>query len=166
MLGRIRTGNPADTFRRIGLWLCSFVVAVTLLSLLCCLPFSFRSFAVIFQFTSVLRWFLSLVLQITTILALPVWLLYLPFVVAVKDAEGPRLWIILTSGTLIGPACLTILGLILQLGGGDAHSIWHGDGGISLGIVQSMPLAFGVGFVSASLYVIGLRAIHRRSEAT
>jgi hypothetical protein len=152
------------TYRRIGLWLCAFLISVILFSLLCCLASLFRSFSVVFQFTAMLQSFL-VVLKVTTILALPVWLLCLPFVVLFKDAEQRRPWIMVMSGTLIGPACLIILGLILQLAGRDAHMIWQGDG-IDLGIVPSIPFALGLGFLSASLYVIGLRVISRRSTAT
>ena len=52
---------------------------------------------------------------VTMTLALPIWCLYLPFVIALKDAEEWRIWIILFSGILIGPASLASWGLILQL---------------------------------------------------
>jgi hypothetical protein len=55
--------------------------------------------------------------------ALPVWFLYLPFTVKLKDAEDRRIWIILVSGILIGPLALTVWCLILQLLGGDARAI-------------------------------------------
>lgn len=120
-------GRSHDTVTRIGLWFCSFAVSVTLFSLLCCLPVVFRSFAILLQFTTILRTFFS-VLQFMTMTALPAWFLYLPVVIAFKDAEQRRLWILMTSGTLIGPACLIVLGLIVQLRGGDAHMIRKGTG--------------------------------------
>ena len=99
------------------------------------------------------------------ITALPAWFLYLPVGLAFKDAEQRRLWIILTSGTLIGPACLIVLGVIVQLRGGDVHMIWQGDGGESLGIVEFIPFALGLGFLTASVYVIGLKVMRGRSTS-
>jgi hypothetical protein len=59
------------------------------------------------------------------IFALPFWCLYLPFVIALKDAEQRRIWTILFSGILIGPASVAVWCLILQIRGGDLHKIWQ-----------------------------------------
>jgi hypothetical protein len=67
------------------------------------------------------------VFRVTMMLAFPAWCLYLPFVIALKDAEERRIWTILISGILIGPASLALWFLILVLRGGDPHTIWRGD---------------------------------------
>jgi hypothetical protein len=53
-------------------------------------------------------WSIIVILRVTMIFAFPFWYLYLPFVIALKDAEERRIWIILLSGTLIGPASLAL----------------------------------------------------------
>lgn len=164
MLDTTRNGNPADVFKRIGLWLCSLSVSVISFALVFSVPVPLQPLLIPFQFTTLLRVFFFN-LQLMTIYALAVSVFFLPFLVALKDAEQRRLWMILASGTLIGPACLMLLGLIVQLRGGDPHMIWNGDG-ISLGIVPSIPFALGLGFLTASLYVIGLKVINRRSKGS
>lgn len=150
MTERVTRDYRVRIFRRVGLWFGSFIISVTLSSLLCCLSnLSLGSCSGVFLFT--------------TVLALPAWFLYLPFVLALKDAEEGRIWTILTIGTLIGPAYLAVFGVIMQLRGGNVHRIWQGDGGIDLGIVQSLPFALAVGFLTTGLYVIGLKVIHRRA---
>jgi hypothetical protein len=58
--------------------------------------------------------------------ALPVWCLYLPVVIAVKDAGYLRIVTILFSGSLIGPVSPGVWCLILELKGGNEEMIWHG----------------------------------------
>jgi hypothetical protein len=100
--------------------------------------------------------------------AFPVWCLYLPFVIALKDAEERRMWITLVSGILIGPASVALWGLILLRRGGDPHEIWYGDpllcalGGIGAGMV----FALIVGFLTISSYVIALKVLYRPSTAS
>ena len=153
-------GTSTNTFRRIGLWFGSLLVAVTLFSLLFCLFFGrggFRRIGPVF-----------LVFRVAMMFALPVWCLYLPLVIALKDAEGRRIWTILVSGILIGPASLALWGLILLLRGGDPHMIWYGDpllctlGGIEAGMV----FALIVGFLTTSSYVLALKGPYRRSTAS
>ena len=103
-----------------------------------------------------------LVCRITLMFALPVWFLYLPFTVKLKDAEGRRIWIILVSGILIGPLALTVWCLILQLLGGDAHAIWQGDP-LFASTAACMIFASVVGFLATSIYGISLKAIYRLS---
>jgi hypothetical protein len=142
-----------NTLRRIGLWFGSLLLSATLFSLL-------FSGARIFGDGSVL-----LIFRVTMIFALPIWCLYLPFVIALKDAEQRRIWTILFSGILIGPTSLAVWCLILQLRGGDPHKIWQGDLLIGLGCITAMVFALIVGFLTASFYVIALRILHRRSTA-
>jgi hypothetical protein len=149
--------NLMNTLRRIGLWFGSLLVSVTLFSLLVTLHFSGPGF---FRAGSVLLTF-----RVTMIFAFPVWCLYLPFVIALKDAEERRGWTILFSGLLIGPASLALWGLILQLRGGDPHKIWHGDP-LAFGLNGAMLFALIVGFLTTSFYVIALKVLHRRPTAT
>jgi hypothetical protein len=95
--------------------------------------------------------------------AIPVWCLYLPFVIALKDAEGRRRWIILLSGILMGPTSLALWGLTLQLRGADPHNIWQGDPLIGLGGIAAMIFAAIVGFLTTSFYLIALRVLRRRT---
>lgn len=140
-------------FTRIGLWFGSFVVAVTLFSLLCCLSsLSLDPFRGILLFTA--------------FLALPVCFLNLPFAVALRNADSWRMWAILVCGALSGPVFLLALGVIMQLRGGNVHLIWQGDRGLDIGIVPSIPFADGLGLLTAGLYVLGLKAIQRRSTST
>jgi hypothetical protein len=107
--------------RRMGLWFGSLLLGITLFSLLMTMSPLFgisRSF----QVGAVL-----LIFRITMGFAFPAWCLYLPLVMAFKDAEEKRLWTLLVSGILIGPASLVLWGLILQVRGGDPQKIWHGD---------------------------------------
>ena|ERR1035437_101727 len=89
-----------DILRRICLWFGSLMLSITLFSLF------FYGYAI-------------LIFRITMIFAFPVWCLCLPFVIAFKDVEKRRPWILLLGGTLIGPASLALWCLILQLRGGD-----------------------------------------------
>jgi hypothetical protein len=135
-----------NALKRIGLWFASLLLAVTFFSLL------FKAGAFI-------------VFRVTMMLAFPVWCLYLPFVIALKDAEGWRMWTIMLSGTLIGPASLALWFLILVLRGGDPLTIWRGDPlGGSYGAV--MIFALFVGFLTTSFYVTTLKLLHREPTTT
>ena len=101
-----------------------------------------------------------LVYRITMMFALPVWFLYLPFTVKLKDAEDRRIWIILVSGILIGPLSLTIWCLILQLRGRDARTIWQGDP-LAPSTAACMMFASVVGFLATAIYAISLKVIYR-----
>lgn len=151
--------RSTNTSRRIGLWLCSLIVSVTLFSLIFSLSITSASS---FRVELVL-----IVFRVTMMFALPAWCLYLPFVIAFKDAEGRRIWTILVSGILIGPVSLGLWGLILLLRGGDPHAIWYGDPllGVAGGIGAGMVFALIVGFLAISLYVSALRILYHRSTA-
>jgi hypothetical protein len=139
-----------DISRRIGLWFGSLILSITLFSLL--LPLLWNSWggAVTFLF------------RVTMIFAFPVWCLCLPFVIAFKDAEKRYPWILLLGGTLIGPALLALWCLILQLRGGDPHTIWYGDPLAGPAVLPWIS-ALIVGFLTTSIYLVSLRALHRSS---
>ena len=147
--------NLTNASRRIGLWLGSLLLVVTLFSLLFNLVFNRAAFNWV---DSVL-----LIFRVTMIFALPVWCLYLPFVIALKDAEERRIWTILFRGILIGPASLALWCFTLQLSGDDPHRIWQGDPLIGMGGIAAMLFALIVGFLTTSFYVIALKVLHRRS---
>ncbi len=134
-----------STWRRIGLWLASVVLSVALFSLWLGQG-SPAGFLFIFR--------------ITMMFALPVAFLYLPFVLKLKDAEGPRIWKILGSGILMGPAYLLLLGFILELLGHDPHMVWQGDG-LDWGVVQCIIPALFVGCLTTLFYAIALKSAHR-----
>ena len=99
------------------------------------------------------------VFRTTMMFALPVWLLYLPFVVFCKDAEQWRILILLVSGVAIGPASLVVLRCFSQLRGGNVHQVWIGDGE---GFIPCMVFAAIVGVWTTGLYVTALKVIHLR----
>lgn len=134
------------TFSRIGLSFGCLFLSALLFSL---------SFSGLFRTGSFVP-----VFHVTMVFALPVWCLYLPFVVALKDASR-RIWTILLSGTLIGPASLAFWCLILQLRGGAPSEIWHGDPLSGIGGIAAMIYALIVGFLTTSLYVLALRVDYR-----
>ncbi|MBV9267766.1 MAG: hypothetical protein JO061_16475 [Acidobacteriaceae bacterium] len=132
---------------RIGAWAGAFAFSTTLFSLLCCFRGSFRSF--------------TFIVLVTTKVAFPAWVLFIPFIVGFKHLEGRRLWIILSAGTLIGPLYLLVVGVISQLGRGDVQTIWQGDG-IGLGIFGVLPIALGISFVTTALYLLAMKTISYR----
>lgn len=145
--------NAFDTLARVGVWLGSLLLSVALFSLSLSLFPCWRGGA-------------PLIFYVTLIFALPVWCLYLPIVVALKNAEDWRMWIILVSGILIGPASVAVRGLMLLQWGGDPQEIWHGDpllggaGGVGVGMISALI----VGFLAASSYGIALKVLHHRRE--
>lgn len=140
--------------RRIGLWFISLFLAVALFSML----FSLLSGG--FHLDA-----LVLIFRITMLFALPVWCLFLPVVIAVKDAEGRRFIVILLSGSLIGPVAVLLSCFIQQQRGGNQQLIWYGDPLAGLGGISGMVYALIVGFLTTSFYVIALKVLHRRSTA-
>ena len=130
---------------RIGLWFGCLFFSVALLSLL----------------LSSLGASAYVVFRVTMMFALPVACLYLPFVIALKDAEGRRIWTILLSGILIGPAVPGLLGLFLQLRGQlrgeDVHKVWQGEPLTGVGLGSAMIYALIVGFMTTACYVIVLK---------
>ena len=151
-----------DGFRRIGLSLAALLLSSAVWSLISNVQFPFLYiFIGSFPFEFHHRSFIYLFFLIVKV-SLPIWFLYLPFVLALKDAEERRLWTTLASGILIGPVCLAICGLILELRAEDAYQIWRAPI-LGFGVSQSIPFAFAMGFVTTGLYVIGLKLIHQRN---
>jgi hypothetical protein len=99
-----------NALKRTGLWIGSLLLSVTFFSLFFGLLQSKLSSA-------------PIVFRVTILLALPVWCLYLPFVILIKDAEQWRSWILLISGVLIGPAAIASVALVSQLRGGNVDAI-------------------------------------------
>lgn len=97
------------------------------------------------------------------IFAFPVSLLYLPAVIFIRDAKKERLWQILVSGILIGPACMALWGLILTLRGGDPHSLWQGDG-LGPGLAAGLVFALIVGSLTITFYLIALKLLSKTGE--
>jgi len=128
-----------NVIQRIGLWFCSLLLGVSI-------------FSVFFGGAALV------VFRVAMMFAFPVAVLYLPVVVALRNAEQERIWTILISGLLVGPASLAVWGLILQAKGRDAHMVWIGDG-IDWGVVPCMPLAAVVELLTIALYVAGLKIV-------
>jgi Na+-driven multidrug efflux pump len=155
---------PADTARnkirlswRIGLWFAALLVAVTGFALLISSPWSrnLRDSEDLF----------SIVFRVAMIFAFPVACLYLPLVIALKDAAKRRLWILLISGALIGPVCMAFWDAVLVLSGREsAHEAWYGDPLVGLGTPASMLLALIVGSATTILYVASLRILFKPEQ--
>jgi hypothetical protein len=143
-----------NTLKRTCLWIGSLFLSVTFFSLLFGLLQSNLSTA-------------PVIFRVTMLLALPVWCLYLPFVILIKDAEQQRSWVLLVSGILIGPATIACVALVSQLRGGDVETIWKGDPLTGLGAGSGMIYGAVVGFITTVIiYVIALKTFTRRSAAT
>ena len=135
--------------RNIGLWILSLLLSISLFSLVFGQLNGTASFVFIFR--------------ITSIFALPVACLYLPIVLAVRDAEEGRMRVIVGTGLLIGPVCIALWGLIQQVRG--ESSVWTGDG-IGLGIVACLFLALVVGLLATMFYITGLKVTYRLTTST
>ena len=109
------------------------------------------------------------VFRVALKIALPVWCVWLPFVIAAKnregrDTEGRKIWIILLSGILVGPASIAVWSLIRLLRGANPQMVWHGDPllGELGGGIACMIFALIVGSFTSLFYVAALKALHRR----
>lgn len=140
-----------DALRRIGLCFGSLLVSIVIFSFFYSLLTGPREY---FQAET-----FFLVFRITMIFAAPAWCLYLPFVIALRDAEERRIWTIVVSGILIGPASLLAWGLLLQLRGDDPDTIW-GDP-LAPGLGACLTFAFFVGSLTTCFYVVGLKLLTR-----
>lgn len=96
----------------------------------------------------------------TPVFALPAWCLYLPVVTALKDAEGRRVWIILSGGTLIGPLSLLLWGTGVWLHSVNSQGLW--DSGVLP--VSFLVYAAIVGLLTTCAYVYGLKILHGRRK--
>jgi hypothetical protein len=101
---------------------------------------------------------------ITMMFAFPVWCLYLPFIFSLRDVEGWRSALLLLAGILIGPAALTVWGLIhLPMGENLFQRFWDGDPETSGGGGgYFMIFASVVGFLTSAIYVLFLKFAHSR----
>lgn len=97
------------------------------------------------------------VFPVTLLFASPVWLLSLPLVVALRDAEGWRGWVILITGVSLGPAFLLIWSLIAQPSGG--HLTWEREGFFLISALM-------ISFLTTLFYVLTLKFTHRRFMAS
>jgi hypothetical protein len=140
--------NLMHTLGRIGLWFGSLLLSVALFCLL------FSGGVTIFPF-----------FRVTVRFALPAWCLYLPLVIAIKDADEGRLRALLFIGILIGPASVVLWSLILQLRGSDPLTIWHGDPLTGVGGISGSIFALIVGSLTTCFYVTALKVLYRRSTA-
>ena len=137
--------------RRVMLSLACVPLAITVLFFL-----SIRS--VIGHHTQPLEQFLrnsAEIFPVYFLFALPGWLVALPFVILIKNAEGWRAWAILITGVSIGPGLILLPGLI----GAHGRFTWPGD---SFALAASLCVSF---FTTIS-YILALRFAHRRSVAS
>ncbi len=141
-----RAGHFISTWRRVGLWFGSLLLAVALFSLLFILHGSRPGY---FQVEGVF-W----VFCITFTFAFPVWCLYLPVVIKLNDAEGRRLWAILGSGVLIGPVAFALYDFLYHLGGGEP------DDPLAPSMTECVFFALIVGSLTTIFYVIALK-VHK-----
>jgi hypothetical protein len=142
--------------RRVGLSFVCLLLADALFSLLFALLGAMGGSASISLAVPVFR--------VALRIALPVWCVWLPFVIAAKDTEGHKIWTILLSGILVGPASIALGSLILLLRGADPQMVWHGDpllGELGGGIAD-MIFALIVGSFTSIFYLAALKALHRR----
>ncbi|MBE7543803.1 MAG: hypothetical protein HS123_15705 [Solibacteraceae bacterium] len=95
----------------------------------------------------------------TMTIAVPVWFLYLWLVLALEDAEGWRFWVILATGTLIGPVSQGVwVSAIERL---DPHRSGRRPL-IGLGLGARMVFAMIVGCMTSAFYGLALRRMHLR----
>ncbi|HEX6771777.1 MAG TPA: hypothetical protein VF126_07110 [Acidobacteriaceae bacterium] len=142
---------------RIGLWFVCLPLAICLFSLLLS---RFLLDGVGFG----KLWFMLPIFRATMKCALPIWCLCLPVVVAVKQAQGWKMWTLLPVGSLIGPLAVGIWFLLLQVGGASPQPMWQGDPlmGWVGSAITGMIFALVIGVLTSSLYLIGFKILHRR----
>ncbi len=95
------------------------------------------------------------IFKVTMILALPVWLINLPFLFLLKNVDRHHRWIVPALGGFIGPACLTLWCAILVLRGSNWASIWNGDPEAG-GLGSSLIFASLIGLATNSFYTVAL----------
>jgi hypothetical protein len=147
-------GKSSDVLTRLGLWFGSLVLSTTLFVVLSTMlngSAGYKISAIPFVFRATITY------------AFPVWFLCLPFVIAFKDAEKQRFWILLLGGTLIGPVSMALWSLTLQVRGEDPHMVWYGDPLAGIGGFACMIFALIVGFLAISIYLVSLRMFRRSS---
>ncbi|MCL4793481.1 MAG: hypothetical protein KJZ84_02905 [Bryobacteraceae bacterium] len=148
------TAPAVSTFGRAGISLGALLASVALFSVLFTLVFGRAGAFTLDLFPTV---FFT-----TMTIAVPVWFLYLWLVLALEDAEGWRFWVILATGTLIGPVSQGVWGLLQIESGSDPHRVWQGDPLIGLGLGARMVFAMIVGCMTSAFYGLALRRMHLR----
>ena len=138
--------------RRVGLWIYAFLLAVSLFGLLFCLVIDTEWTAQGLPTTTVKDLLAAFLVDslATLVYALPGAFLYLPLVIGLKDAEGHRIWIILITGTLMGPAAMAIWCLFFQYP-------LPAPAGLTILLFATI-----VGSLAALFYAIALRFVYRR----
>jgi hypothetical protein len=89
-------------------------------------------------------------LPVFLLFAFPGWLLALPFVLLIRDAEGFRAWLILVLGSAIGPAVLLTWTLLATHG---TPVDWNANGSAVL-------MAFVIGLLTTLFYIALLKRFH------
>ncbi|MCL4842350.1 MAG: hypothetical protein KJZ79_10935 [Bryobacteraceae bacterium] len=145
------TAPAVGALKRVGFSLGALLVSVTLFCILFTLVSGSLGTRGSFPFI-----FLG-----TLVFALPVWCLYLPFILKLKDAEGRRRWIILVTGTLIGPVATGLAAVVFLLNTVGLQRIIYGTGDLRA-IGALMGFAFFVGSLTSAFYVLALRRTLRR----
>jgi hypothetical protein len=143
--------------RRVGLSFVCLLLAAALFSLLLALWLTMGGSAHISLAVPVFRF--------AMIFALPAWCVWLPIVITTKDTDGRKIWTILWSGILVGPASIALWSLILLLRGANRQMVWHGDpllGELGGGIAD-MIFALIVGLFTSVFYVAASKALRRRT---
>jgi hypothetical protein len=138
-----------STFRRILLSFACVVLAIAALFLLSLFGLVGSHAQRLGQLQSMAQIFL-----VYFLFALPGWLIALPFVVLLENAQGWRGWAILLIGTCIGP-CFILLWSLIESSG---HSTWQGDGFV---LVASLIISL----LTTVCYILTLKLAHRRSIA-
>ncbi len=106
---------------------------------------------------------IDIVYRAALLFVLPLWLLFLPLAIRVKDAQGSRIWIILGSGTLTGCAVFAALIVIQILNRGNPSIIWQGYPTLLSMAVWTI-FASAVGLIASAIYGIFLRVLYRRIQ--
>jgi hypothetical protein len=149
--------NALSAWRRVALWFVSLLTAVAFFSVFLSLWLTTAESAKASLILPIFR--------MTMMCALPVWCLCLPLVIAMKNAEGWRLWAILLTGSLLGPLLVGLWFLLLQLGGASQPMVWQGDPQLGWAgrSIAGMIFALIVGLLTTSTYLMAIRLLHRRS---
>ena len=93
---------------------------------------------------------LAQIFPIDLLFALPGWLIALPFIITLKNAQGWRGWFILLIGTSIGPGFILTWGRIESPG----RFTWQGDG-------YALVVSLIISFLTTVSYVLGLKFARR-----
>jgi hypothetical protein len=91
-------------------------------------------------------------LPVYLLFAFPGWVIALPFIALLKDADGWRAWAVFTIGTTIGPGFM----LTWTLFASNGRMSWQKDG---FGLLLSLT----IGFLTTSFYVLLLKLLKRKT---